>query len=81
MFVARGLLRQHHQRHHVRCMSSVKIDFPGAFVAHKVEAPVESAETSKEELMDYFKLMYTMRRMEITCDNEYKARTIRGFCQ
>jgi len=59
---------------------AVKIEFPGAYMAHRVEAPEESATTSKEELVDYFKLMYTMRRMEITCDNEYKARTIRGFC-
>jgi pyruvate dehydrogenase E1 component alpha subunit len=31
-------------------------------------------------MVKMFELMYTMRRMEITCDNEYKARTIRGFC-
>jgi len=30
--------------------------------------------------MGYFDVMYTMRRMEITNDMEYKARNIRGFC-
>ena len=30
--------------------------------------------------MDFFETMYRMRRMEITCDTEYKARNIRGFC-
>lgn len=43
-------------------------------------APNDTVTVTKEQLMDYFHLMYTMRRMEITCDNEYKARTIRGFC-
>lgn len=32
------------------------------------------ATTNREELMSYFKLMYAMRRMEITCDTEYKVR-------
>lgn len=36
--------------------------------------------TNKDELVGVFKEMYTMRRMEITNDTEYKARTIRGFC-
>jgi pyruvate dehydrogenase E1 component alpha subunit len=43
-------------------------------------APANTVEGTKEELMDMFETMYTMRRMEITCDNEYKARSIRGFC-
>ena len=40
-----------------------------------VPLPAE-ATTNREELMSYFKLMYTMRRMEITCDTEYKVRPI-----
>lgn len=42
--------------------------------------PPTEATATKEELVEYLRLMYTMRRMEITCDTEYKARTIRGFC-
>jgi hypothetical protein len=36
------------------------------------------SKTSGEQLMEYFKEMYTMRRVEITCDNEYKVRFARA---
>jgi pyruvate dehydrogenase E1 component alpha subunit len=66
-----------------RAMSSDSktFDLTGAFLTHNLDtAPNETVETSKEELVSMFEMMYTMRRMEITCDNEYKARNIRGFC-
>jgi pyruvate dehydrogenase E1 component alpha subunit len=56
-------------------------DLTGCFQTHNLDsAPSESVTATKQELVDIFELMYTMRRMEITCDNEYKARNIRGFC-
>jgi len=56
-------------------------DISGSFETYKLDsAPNNTVTCTKDELMDFFKLMYTMRRMEITCDNEYKARNIRGFC-
>ena len=44
------------------------------------DAPPNTATTTKEELLHFYREMYTVRRMEIACDTEYKARTIRGFC-
>jgi len=56
-------------------------DVTGSYELHNLDtSPSNSVKASKAELLEMFELMYTMRRMEITCDNEYKARNIRGFC-
>ena len=70
-------------RPHARRMSaeaSITIEFPGAFTAHLSEEPAAAAETTKTELLEYFRTMQTMRRMELMCDDQYKKREIRGFC-
>lgn len=63
-----------------RSMSSYTFELPVDFKGHHVEPPAQKAEATKEELMEYHHNMYTIRRMEIAADGEYKARNIRGFC-
>jgi pyruvate dehydrogenase E1 component alpha subunit len=48
--------------------------------AHKIEPPSNVVETSIDELLGMYELMYKMRRMEIAADMMYKAKLIRGFC-
>eukprot|EP00882_Tetradesmus_deserticola_P002423 GHRQ01002584.1.p1 GENE.GHRQ01002584.1~~GHRQ01002584.1.p1 ORF type:complete len:437 (+),score=173.61 GHRQ01002584.1:131-1312(+) len=65
-----------------RCMStsekfSVEV-LP--FSAHRIEPPNNVVETSVDELVQMYELMYKMRRMEIAADMMYKAKLIRGFC-
>ena len=43
------------------------------FTPHNFEAPGTTVTTNKEELIGFLKEMYTMRRMEITNDTEYKV--------
>lgn len=44
------------------------------------EGPATQVTATKEELMQYFKEMSYIRRIEIVSDNLYKAKKIRGFC-
>lgn len=58
----------------------VTFDLPIAFETHLCDGPELKATTNREELMKIYTDMNMIRRMEIACDNEYKARNIRGFC-
>lgn len=73
-------LRHATKRSTSRFFSSVSVDLTGSYQTHLIDSPSTSTETTKEELLDYMRTMYEMRRMEIACDTEYKARNIRGFC-
>ncbi|KAK4534490.1 hypothetical protein CDCA_CDCA02G0515 [Cyanidium caldarium] len=42
--------------------------------------PPQHVSATKEELLRSHRMLYTMRRMEISADQLYKAQKIRGFC-
>ncbi|GMJ13160.1 pyruvate dehydrogenase complex E1 alpha subunit, IAR4-LIKE [Hibiscus trionum] len=50
------------------------------FTAHQCEAPSRTVQTNAQELLNFFRDMAVMRRMEIAADSLYKAKLIRGFC-
>ncbi|XP_073306753.1 pyruvate dehydrogenase E1 component subunit alpha-1, mitochondrial-like [Primulina huaijiensis] len=50
------------------------------FIPHNIDPPSRSVETTPQELLEFFRDMAVMRRMEITADSLYKAKLIRGFC-
>jgi len=51
-----------------------------SFVPHRCEAPSLEVEVTKEMLINMYRDMTTMRRMEMAADALYKAKLIRGFC-
>lgn len=50
------------------------------FPTHKVDPPKPEAVSNGDELHDYFRQMYRMRRMEMESDALYTRQLVRGFC-
>ncbi|KDQ16337.1 hypothetical protein BOTBODRAFT_31027 [Botryobasidium botryosum FD-172 SS1] len=51
-----------------------------SFKSYRCDTPSLDVEVTKEQLIDMYKQMTTMRRMEMAADALYKAKLIRGFC-
>ncbi|KAG7814011.1 hypothetical protein KL921_000285 [Ogataea angusta] len=59
----------------------VRIDLPEtSFQTYELDAPELSFETEKSTLLQMYKDMVIIRRMEMAADALYKAKKIRGFC-
>ncbi|GMJ13747.1 pyruvate dehydrogenase complex E1 alpha subunit, IAR4-LIKE [Hibiscus trionum] len=50
------------------------------FTSHQRGPPSSSVKSSPKGLLDFFREMTLMRRMEIAADSLYKDKVIRGFC-
>lgn len=50
------------------------------YKTHRIDPPSTTVTATKDELLQYFKELYRLRRMEISADMLYKAKQIRGFC-
>ncbi|ODQ56753.1 hypothetical protein WICANDRAFT_65635 [Wickerhamomyces anomalus NRRL Y-366-8] len=59
----------------------VTIELPASsFEGYELEVPELSFQTSKQTLLQMYKDMIIIRRMEMASDALYKAKKIRGFC-
>ncbi|KAH3661906.1 hypothetical protein OGAPHI_006085 [Ogataea philodendri] len=60
---------------------TVTIDLPeSSFETYKMDAPELTFETEKSTLLQMYKDMIIIRRMEMAADALYKSKKIRGFC-
>lgn len=83
---ALGMIKSKGLASRVRSMASsssekVTIELPeSSFSTYNLDAPSLSVELSKDELLQMYKDMTVVRRLEMASDALYKAKKIRGFC-
>jgi pyruvate dehydrogenase E1 component alpha subunit len=51
-----------------------------SFHPYKCDIPELQVQVTKQQLLEMYQQMQTMRRMEMAADALYKAKLIRGFC-
>ncbi|KAI8812087.1 dehydrogenase E1 component-domain-containing protein [Cladochytrium replicatum] len=51
-----------------------------SFEAHNCDTPGNNVSLTRKELLDLYKTMVAIRRLETASDNLYKTKMIRGFC-
>ncbi|CAF0922579.1 unnamed protein product [Adineta ricciae] len=61
--------------------ATLEYDAPNAYKLHMLEkGPNTHVSCNREEGLDHYKKMQTVRRMEASANNMYKSKLIRGFC-
>lgn len=65
-----------HSKHHLKPISDRRNLFAFLLSRTDFEAPATTVTATKDEMMFHFREMLTMRRMEITCDTEYKVHVV-----
>jgi pyruvate dehydrogenase E1 component alpha subunit len=66
----------------MRSFSSINVKLPSAetYLCEDLKPLPTKTTTNKEELLQYFRDMAYLRRIEIMSDSLYKQQLIRGFC-
>jgi len=66
---------------HLSSAGTIRVDFDKPFKTYECEGPtVMHYDATKDELLELWRTMYKMRRMELAADQLYKSKQIRGFC-
>lgn len=61
--------------------NDIKVEFnSNSYKTHNLDAPNLYTYTNKDEILAIFEEMFTIRRLELKCDQYYKQKHIWGFC-
>eukprot|EP01125_Pyxidicula_operculata_P011111 TRINITY_DN3626_c0_g1_i1.p1 TRINITY_DN3626_c0_g1~~TRINITY_DN3626_c0_g1_i1.p1 ORF type:complete len:391 (+),score=106.60 TRINITY_DN3626_c0_g1_i1:67-1239(+) len=67
-------------RYYAKSKESIKINFDKPHKTYLLDkGPKSYTTTTREELLDYFRQMTLIRRVEMACDLAYQKKQIRGF--